>query len=159
MFRRRFSRRWLWFGLAPVLALGAIVLPASMAFGGGGWHGRCGHGSPADKLPMVADHIKSVAGLDDAQAAALDAIVADVTPRLTALRTEGEEIRSALHAALAVDDVDTREVERLRKDAIDLADRASREGIDAMLRVRELLTPEQRATVRDMIERFHGAPI
>jgi Spy/CpxP family protein refolding chaperone len=159
MFGRRFPRRrWLWFGLAPLLAAGAIFVPWRMAFGfPGGWHGgACGdHGPGADKLGFMVEHVKKVANLDETQSAAVDAVLADAGPRLADLRAEGEALREAMHAALAADDVDTREVERLRKDGIDLADRASREGLDALMRVREVLTPEQRATVRDLIERFH----
>ncbi len=162
--RRRFGRRLLFFGLAPLLALGALAVPV-FAWSGAGMHGgwgRCGHGPESAEdvvahMKVMADQMKSVAGVDEVQGAAIDAIVADAAPRMAAFRTEGETLREDLHAALSADDIDENEVERLRRDGIDLANRASKEGLDAVLQVRAILTPEQRATVRDLVQRFHGS--
>ncbi len=152
------GRRWLLLGLVPVLALTAVAAPFAMAGGFGGWGGPGCHGpgDAASKMRMAADHIGPVVGLSDGQKVKVDALIGDVAPTFDIHREEGTDLRLALANELAADTVNRDEVERLRGDAIQLADRASRDAIDAMLRLHEVLTPDQRAKVRDLGAMFHG---
>ena len=55
-----------------------------------------------------------------------------------------------MHDLLWAEDIDQKGLERLRKDGVDLFDRMTEFGLNHMISVAQVLTPEQRVAVHDL---------
>lgn len=146
-------------GFACATALGAVG--SVIADGGPGFFG--GHCARGDKDPgAVKRHIGRGAGwaLDriDATDAQRDAVLAEVdalADDVLARRDDRDRLRDALRDALTADQVDPAELEKLRTEALSLADDASRDALPRLVRIAGTLTPEQRADLAEQARRFH----
>ncbi|MCA9492438.1 MAG: hypothetical protein KC621_21040, partial [Myxococcales bacterium] len=56
----------------------------------------------------------------------------------------------SMHDLLWAEDIDQKGLERLRKDGVDLFDRMTEFGLNHMISVAQVLTPEQRVAVHDL---------
>ena len=71
-------------------------------------------------------------------------IVEDLKPGVLTFYRERETLRTDFVGALEADPVDPAELNRIREAGLGLADRAFAQGLDAVVKVSEVLTPEQR---------------
>jgi Spy/CpxP family protein refolding chaperone len=112
----------------------------------------------ADARPRhpPAEHVKRHAaqlGLDAAAQAALEEIVAESEAQERALRGEMRAARKQMRALLSGPELDRAAV-AAQADALDaLHARSHRRRLDTVLRIHELLTPEQRAALVEIRER------
>jgi periplasmic protein CpxP/Spy len=154
--RPRGSRRWLFLALPALLLAGAGALGArAYAFGPGG-HGDM---SPEQMHRFVERRIDRVLdGVDatDDQRTRIKGTLGRLHPEMKALHEEKHKLRAAAHKALAADNLDAAEVERLRRELLKLADRGTGLVSRALVEVGTTLTPDQRREVLEHIERRHG---
>jgi Spy/CpxP family protein refolding chaperone len=74
---------------------------------------------------------------------------------LRAYREEGRALRDRLGSALVAPRIDRAEVRAIRADLVDLFDRATDRGVELLVGIAELFTPEQRLQMREL-HRMHG---
>ena len=72
------------------------------------------------------------------------AIVEDLKPGVLTFYREREALRADFVRALEADPVDPAELNRIREAGLGPADRAFDQGLDVVVKVSEVLTPEQR---------------
>jgi Spy/CpxP family protein refolding chaperone len=126
-------------GLAIALALAGFLAPAADARG---------RHSPAEHVARHAERL----GLDAETQAALDAIVAESKAEGDALHHEMRAAREHMRALLSAPEIDHDAV-RAQADALDeLRARAHRNRLETVLRIHELLTPEQRQALVEIRE-------
>ena len=151
-------RRWLVGALGLAVVVGLSIPVAFAARGPGGF----GHG--CDEGPATAEEAREHAGwftekaLDrvdatDDQRASIEATLDGAVPTLFALKGEGRDLKDDMHDALLADQVDAAQVEALRAEAVQLADRASRQVADTVLKIASVLTAEQRAELAKLHDR------
>lgn len=143
-------RKFFLFGLLGALAT-LVVVPFAWAHNG--WRGK----KPSEHQIRehaggVADRIMSKLDGTDEQRDALDDLIDEVFPDAMALRKEGRGLAERFHRALTAQSLNRAELENLRQEGLALADKASRRGLDALLKFNDILTPEQRAQVRDHLK-------
>jgi Spy/CpxP family protein refolding chaperone len=83
------------------------------------------------------------------QKARIKPIADDLGMALSGFREEHKDIRSRFVKALEAEKVDPGEVERIRADTLALADRATGKMTEAIVKVSDILTPEQRRKLAD----------
>lgn len=162
---RRRTRHGFWFGLvagavggavlASALAMATPVL-AARAFSQG--HGGRGSADPEARLErarFAAAFVLDRLDATESQKSDADRIVTDALAALGPLGEQHRAHRGALHAVLARPVVDGEEIERLRRLEMELAEAASVELASALTALANTLTPEQRAELLEMGERFH----
>jgi len=98
------------------------------------------------------DRFVSKIDATDAQAAEIDAIVDDLFPDAMNLRKDGKNLRKRFRAAMKADTLDPRELENLRQEGLALADQATKRGLDSLIKLHNVLTPEQRAEIQEHME-------
>ena len=164
-------RRWFWMGgwaFAGLAALAAMAVPSAWAFRGvaSGPHGG-GHrfGPRMMHDPATAKQhagmalewlLRGVSAGDEQKRQArqiTDRLIDDLAPSAEKHRQH----REGIARELAKPQIDRDAIERLRKEEIALADDASRKVSAAVADLAEVLTPEQRAEILDLVQRFHGA--
>lgn len=146
-------RRWLR-PLAAILVVGTLVtLPVvAVAQARGGFDGPChgGHdGDAQEHLDRMLEHGLSRLDATDEQKAQIEAAVAGLAPDLDRYRDEGAGLHEALREALTAGAIDPARVEAVRTDALDLADEASARMLGVVVKVAQVLTPEQREELAD----------
>jgi len=148
--RRRWGRR---VGFLAVLALGIFAIPRAF-----GWSGHRCHGGDwsatevREHMGFVADHALDHVDASDDQYAAVDQILDEAAPKMTAFHDEARDLKKRFHAALVADPTNRAALEDLRKEALDLADRATEGALDDLTRTAAVLTPDQRAKLAERME-------
>jgi hypothetical protein len=147
------------------LLLAAIVAaPLALAAGGGwrdGWHGGCDRSSPQsaaelrDRMDGPAERFADRVDATDAQRAEIDAALDTLAPRLWTLKDRHEALRGDAQAAFAEEELDRAELDELRREGLALADEASVAALDAVWRVADALSVEQRRELVDAWEAWH----
>lgn len=144
-----------------LLALSAAAVMPAFADGPGGRHGGPGAagmggpgpGGPFGGSPRHLERMLDEVGATDAQKAQvkqiLDASRADMLKQHEAGRALREKTRQVLTAAT----IDTNAAEQLRMQMVAQHDQASRRGLQTMIDVAQVLTPEQRAKVGERMAR------
>ena len=92
----------------------------------------------------------------DEQRAEVKSVVKATIDDLLQLREEHQANRKAMIAALIEPEVDRAELDRIRSAEMSLADRASRSIVTALADSADALTPEQRAQLAEMAQRWRG---
>ena len=120
-------------------------------------HGR--RGGPIDpaeleeRLDYMLKHLYVEIDATDAQKAKLDPIVKQAAKELMPLRGKMRAARRQGMTLFSAETIDRGAIERLRAEQIAAADEASKRFVRALADVAEVLTPEQRKTVAERIER------
>lgn len=145
------ARRWALIAL-PVLVVGAAAAANAHAFGPGGRHGFSPERMQAMVEKRVDRMLERVDATDDQKVRIKNAL-ARTKPELTALAAERTKLREAAHKALAAPTVDANEVERLRRETMQLAERGSTLISRTLVEVAQVLNPEQR---KELLETWQG---
>jgi Spy/CpxP family protein refolding chaperone len=153
-------------GLVAGGILGGLMATAIGAWSGnhggpGGWKGGghwCrGAASPeaqAERAEFFADWVLKKVNATDEQRARIKAIVATTLQELAPARDEHREHREAFLAALTQPSVDRGSLEDLRRAELQLAEGASQRIVTALADIADVLTPEQRAELVKMAQRW-----
>lgn len=156
--KKRWQRGLMFLGLPVLAASGLFFLPKVHAFGP--FHGR--HGHRAESAEQVQKHLSrriewmlDEVDASDAQRKQVDAIVARTAPQLFQLMKEGRELRSELKDALLAPELDTARVESARKELDALTDRMTDVGVNTLLEIAQVLTPEQRKQIGEHLADLH----
>jgi periplasmic protein CpxP/Spy len=156
-------------GAGAVLALVAARPISAAIQGGGGFHrafaghlGGWGHHGAANP-EAVKDHAHVAtkwalrdAGASDEQQERVNTIVDGAIDDLFRLKARHQATHEAFAAELGAASVDRAALEETRKNAMGLADEASKRIVQALADVAEVLTPEQRQALIEHARRMHG---
>lgn len=140
VFRRRF---WIAGALAGALTLGAC------GHHRGGWHG--GGDDPSARIEHMVERVFSRVDATDEQKAKITTIASDAYRDLAPLRGQFRSARKDALNLLTAQEVDSAAIEALRSSQVELLDKASNRASTAMTEIAQVLTPEQRAQVREKI--------
>ena len=159
--RRRFLTRT----LLAVIATGAIggIGARALAHGwGGGWHhggfmrGNLDPAAVDQHLDRMLKHFYVEIDATDAQKQQLAPIVKAAVNDLLPLGAQMRDTRRQALELLSQPGVDRGALETLRAEKLRLADQASRRFVTALADVADVLTPEQRRSLAEHIQRRHG---
>ena len=159
--KRRFPG---WIGFAAAGLIGALAGSAmvSVASANGGGPGRGGffrhHGDPeamARHAQFAVDMAFRAAGASEEQRTQARAIVARHVEAAADLHAQRAVNRREGLEALTGDRVDREKLETVRQAQMQLAEAGSKELTSAIAELAEVLTPEQRAELREIGARFH----
>lgn len=158
-FRRRF---WLLAGLgaAAAASLAACAQHGPGPFGGGpgwghhhGWHASADPAEMGRRVDKAVEWVLSDVGASAEQKAKVSAIAKQAFTDLAPLRERHREARKQAATLLSAPTIDRDAIERLRADELRMADDASKRLTKALADVAEVLTPEQRARLKEQFER------
>ncbi len=167
----RRTRHGFWFGVflgAGLLAtlgttafvtskVSAAPLAAMTALHGHGFR----HGGIHDpemakaRAELVVEFVLGRVDASDAQQSRAKQIVTQAIDELLPLAETHQANRENLRSELTRSDFDPDAIERFRQSELALADTASKELAEALIELAQTLTPEQRAELGEMAERFH----
>ncbi len=158
--RRPFWRRKDTWAVAVALAvLGAAVVavPQAMAFRGLGGHGFAHDPDQARERAAVAVEwaFRAVDATEE-QRRDGKVVVERVVDQLIPLGERHRVHREAVVQELVKSQIDRVALDRLREDGIAMADEASRIAVGGVADLAEVLSPEQRAELVELLHRFHG---
>jgi Spy/CpxP family protein refolding chaperone len=146
------------------LGLGLVAIPAlAMAASGGhpGHHGHLSHHSgEAPTVQQVRAHMDAVADMafsdvTTRQRSEIDGVLDDLAPKALKMRAEGKGLHEELRDQLRADEIDRADVEALRQDMLHLVDQASKDALDGVVGILEVLSPEQRRALLDKSQARH----
>jgi protein CpxP len=149
--KRRMTSRWLLALPIAGLLLGGAAM--AQAHGAGPWGG--GRGEMGEFMAFRMHKVLDSVGATDAQKAQIKAAWQPLRPQLQAVHADGMKVRQQLTAALTAPTIDRAEVERLRKESVQLADRASNLVTQGIVQTAQALTPEQRQKVAAELAQHH----
>lgn len=86
----------------------------------------------------------------DAQRQSVREILSEQLPYLAQLREEAHALREQMRGLFLAEEIDREAVMAMRLQMVDLFDRATESGLETMLDLAEIFTPEQRATLAEM---------
>ena len=132
-----------------LLFASALVLVPIAAVAGSGLHHR--HGDAKAHVEEVLDEVDA----SDAQRKAIEPLVDRATARAHDVHVQAAELHDELLGILTAETIDYAALESVRAEAVALVDRASREMVDAMTGMAEVLTPEQRKEIAREAESWH----
>ena len=132
-----------------LLFAGALALVPIAAVAGSGMHQR--HGDPKAHVEEMLDEVDA----SDAQRQAIEPLVDRATARAHDIHAQAADLHEELLGLLTAETIDRAALESVRADAVALVDRASREMVDAMTGMAEVLTPEQRKEIAREAESWH----
>lgn len=148
MWNRSWIKRGLFLALVPLGAAGCHHR----------WHGHK-NVSEAELQERLADGTEDVMDYVDAsddQTARVKAVVSQAATDLRALREEHKTLKNEFQQALAAPNVDRDQLEGLRVNALDLADRASERLLAAIADVADVLTVSQRQKLISRWKKHQG---
>jgi Spy/CpxP family protein refolding chaperone len=99
----------------------------------------------------MVDRVFSRVEASDDQKARITSIATDAYRDLAPLRGQFRSARSQALELLTAEQIDAAAVESLRSDQVKLLDQASNRATSAMTEIAQVLTPEQRAQVREKL--------
>ena len=134
---QRKPRSRAWFAILLALPLGAAACH-------GRHRGDMSEAELTERLEDVAEYGLDHVDADEKQTAEVNAVLRGLSPDLLVYRREHHEIAAKLRAELAKDKIDRSELESIRQEGLDLADRASARASQALADAAEKLTVEQR---------------
>lgn len=108
------------------------------------------------RLDFIAGWVLDRIDATPEQEADVDALLSDALDRLFVVGADRFERRAEVRALLTADRIDRVALEAHREEMIVHADEASRILLDTIANVAEELTPEQRARLAELADRFHG---
>jgi periplasmic protein CpxP/Spy len=148
---------WRWALPALALLLSSVSVTAAAEPGGPGMRfgGRM-HGAPGQRLQRMLE----AAGATDAQKAQIKATWDNLRPQLRAVHQDHQKLRESLQQALAAPTIDPVNIEKLRRESVQLMDRRSSLVTQGMVASAQVLTPEQRQKVLEVMRKrpWQGRP-
>ena len=121
-----------------------------------GWHHRAVTVEEAqERIAWGADQALDRVEATDAQREAVHEVLADAVPGGFALKADGRALKADLRDALLQPEVSAEDVESIRLDGLDLADRASAQALDLVVDIAQLLTLEQREELAATARSWH----
>lgn len=126
------------------LSLILLALPLAVACRGPGHHANMTEAEITERMQDVAEFGLDSVDADDAQVERVNQLLVGFAPDVVRFRGEHRALAAELRAELSKDKVDRERVEALRQRALQLFDRASTKGSEALVAVAEVLTPAQR---------------
>ena len=135
----------------PALVLGGLGLVHAQGLGGGPGWGMMGGGHQAffkKRIEKLLDGVKAT----DAQRAAIKPIADDLQAKMQPIHQQGDAIHDKLMEAFAAPTVDAGVVENLRQQGFKLHDDGSRLFTDALVKIGNVLTVEQRKQVLEHLK-------
>lgn len=135
---------------------------------GGGWHhaGWRGHGRMRladmteaeieDRIERIVKHVAIEIDATEDQQKKITALVTAVAKDLKPLRDDMRVAGKDLHNLLVADTIDRAALEKLRAERLAEVDRISKNLVDAVADVAEVLTPEQRKVLDKRIQQFRS---
>ena len=161
--RRPFLKGLLAGGLVGTLLAGGAGALAQHGPHSGFWkagcyqkHGMRDPGVMRERADFMVEYTLSRIDATEAQRTQVKSVVQSAIEDLLQLRTEHQTNRSEMIAALIEADVDRAELDRIRTAEIDLMERGSKRIVTALADAADALTPEQRAQLARMAERWTG---
>ncbi|UCD67196.1 MAG: Spy/CpxP family protein refolding chaperone [Betaproteobacteria bacterium] len=161
--RRPFLKGLLTGGVVGTLIAGSVGALAQHDGHGQFWKAGCSHRHAMrdpdvmkERADFMVEWTLSRIDAADEQRAQVKSVVKAAIDDLLQLREEHQVNRKAMIAALIEPEVDRGELDRIRSAEISLADRASRRIVSALADTAEALTPEQRAQLAEMANRWRG---
>ena len=158
--RRGLGRKLFWASLivVGVLAISRPLTALHRPFGLRGHWGisQSSHSSPQELEAQWNRGVDWLLKRVDATAEQRDQVQTiqnNLIPDLHAFQTEHEVLHTRMRQAFGADALDRAELEQIRTDSLDLADRASRRAMDSFAQMHEVLTPEQRG---ELLELWQG---
>ncbi len=118
---------------------------------GGGWHL-----TPEEKVGLVKSRIVEKLGLDDAQKSALDRITGEILAEHQQVSESREAFKSSFLALLQKENLTAEELKTLFDTKKPTIDNWMQMAAGHIAEFHRILTPEQRATLIDEIESYHG---
>ena len=103
----------------------------------------------------MAEWILKSVDATEAQHEEVKAILGNSIDTLLPIAQNHRDYREELRAELTKPAIDRAALENIRESGVGLMDEVSREMIDTVAAVAEVLTPEQRQELLEMAERFH----
>ena len=151
--------------LAALLACAAIV-SVPLASAASGWWGRSGHWghhghgefdpeAARARAEFAASWVLEWVDATEEQEAQVRAIIAESVDDLAPLTERHRSNRDAFVAAFSQPTIDREAIDAIRQAELELAEEASSRLVAAFADVAEVLTPEQRAELIELAERFH----
>lgn len=135
----RINRKWVW---GAVFVGGALTLAAcGRAHRSGEWSEQ----QIQQRLGYGIDHVLSDVDASEQQLANVKQALGAAVPDVLALRAERKALADDFQIALRKQRVDPAELEALRQRSLDLVDRASARGMQALAEAANHLNADQRA--------------
>ncbi|MEO8179202.1 MAG: hypothetical protein ABI895_10255 [Deltaproteobacteria bacterium] len=145
------NKRWLGQGL-----LLAAMLPVTLAGCHRGGHAELSEEQLRDRTEAAAGFIAKRADATEEQEQRIEQVLDSLIPELLALRPEREALAAELRSALGAEQVDPQRIEKIRKQGLNLADRASARASQALIETARVLEQKQRAQLIEHWERHRG---
>jgi len=137
---RNGSGRKLWrWGLGALL-----VLPLAAVACRGHQHGNMTEAELGERMEDVAEYALDHVDASEQQTAQVNAVLRGVAPDLIAFRNEHRGLATKLRAELGKDKLDRAQIELIRQEGLDLADRVSARASQALVDAADKLDGEQR---------------
>jgi Spy/CpxP family protein refolding chaperone len=122
-----------------------LALPLAVACRGPGHHdANMTEAQITERMQDVAEFGLDSVDADDAQVERVNQLLAAFAPDVVRFRGEHRALAAELRAELSKEKIDRERVEALRQRALQLFDRASAKGGEALVAVADVLTPAQR---------------
>jgi Spy/CpxP family protein refolding chaperone len=123
-------------------------------------HGRWGQhwrgaAAPGERAEFAADWVLSRVDASTEQKQQIKTMLQKAFQELQPLREQHMQNRQALVTALTQPAVDRDALDMLRQAELQLAEQASQQVVATLADIAEVLTPEQRASLVDMVSRLH----
>lgn len=132
-----------------------VLVPLVLAGCRGNHHGNMTEAQLAERMEDVAEYALDHVDATEQQTAQVNSVLRGAAPDLVAFRREHRELSAKLRAELAKDTIDRAQVEVLRQEGLDLADRASARAGQALLDAAEKLNGDQRRKLTDKWAKHH----
>ncbi len=157
---QRRPRRWLaGVALGAAFVVGGLTMPMLAAQArDAGMHAMMGGSGHAAMHAMAMAHIQKMldeVGATPEQKAKIDSILRSGFGSMMSMHQSMEDTHRQLHALLTAPTVDRNALEQLRAAQIAQLDQASRAMVQAMADAADVLTPEQRAKLGQLMKSAH----